>query len=150
MDLRERILSSYDKEEGTREEIAARYRVSLGMVKKLLQQRRHTGDIRPRHHLSGRKPRILESHRQRMRALLRQRPDLTLQELRAAVALDCTLPAIHYALVALGLTYKKRRSTPPSKSEPTSPKRAGHGGGVRAALIRRGSSSSMSRGRKRT
>ena len=33
LDLRERILSSYDKEEGTREEIAHRYRV-LGMVKK--------------------------------------------------------------------------------------------------------------------
>ena len=45
LDLRERILSSYDKEEGTREEIAHRYRVSLGMVKELLQQRRHTGEI---------------------------------------------------------------------------------------------------------
>ena len=45
LDLRERILASYDQEEGTREEIAERYRVSLGMVKKLLQQRRHTGNI---------------------------------------------------------------------------------------------------------
>ena len=36
LDLRERILSSYDKEEGTREEIANRYRVSLGMVKSIL------------------------------------------------------------------------------------------------------------------
>ena len=150
MDLRERILSSYDKEEGTRQEIARRYRVSLGMVKKLLQQRRRTGDIRPRHHLSGRKPRILESHRKRMRALLREKPDLTLKELRAAVELDCTLPAIHYALVALGLTYKKRRSRPLSKSGRTSPKRAGPGGGARADLIRRGSSSSMNRVRRRT
>ena len=43
LDLRERILASYDHEDGTREEIAMRYRVSLGMVKKLLQQRRRTG-----------------------------------------------------------------------------------------------------------
>ena len=43
LDLRERILASYDQKEGTREEIAHRYRVSLGMVKKLLQQRRRTG-----------------------------------------------------------------------------------------------------------
>jgi len=35
--LRERILASYDQNEGNREEIASRYRVSLGMVKKLLQ-----------------------------------------------------------------------------------------------------------------
>jgi len=40
VDLRERILASYDAREGTREETADRYRVSLGMVKKLLQQRR--------------------------------------------------------------------------------------------------------------
>ena len=37
LDLRERILASYDNEEGSRQEIADRYRVSLGMVKKLLQ-----------------------------------------------------------------------------------------------------------------
>jgi hypothetical protein len=36
MDLRERILSCYDHEEGTREMVARRFRVSLGMVKKLL------------------------------------------------------------------------------------------------------------------
>ena len=45
LDLRECILASYDNEEGTREAVAERYRVSLGMVKKLLQQRRHTGEI---------------------------------------------------------------------------------------------------------
>jgi hypothetical protein len=35
LNLRERILLSCDKKEGTREEVAHRYRVSLGMVKKL-------------------------------------------------------------------------------------------------------------------
>jgi len=45
MDLRERILAAYDEDKGTREDVARRFRVSLGMVKKLLQQRRHTGDI---------------------------------------------------------------------------------------------------------
>ena len=45
LDLRERILASYDQQEGTREEVARRFRVSLGMVKKLLQQRRRTGEI---------------------------------------------------------------------------------------------------------
>ena len=81
LDLRERILSSYDRQEGTRLEIAARYRVSLGMVKKLLQQRRHTGDIRPRHYRSGRKPMILTDHQQQLRALLRRKPDRTLRDL---------------------------------------------------------------------
>jgi len=115
VDLRERILASYDAREGTREETADRYRVSLGMVKKLLQQRRKTGDIRPRHHYSGRKPKILDRHRRRLRHLLSRQPDLTLAELRAATALSCSLPAIHYALAAMNLTYKKRRSAPASR-----------------------------------
>jgi transposase len=116
VDLRERILASYDAREGTREETANRYRVSLGMVKKLLQQRRKTGDLRPRHHYSGRKPKILDPHRRRMRDLLSRQPDLTLAELRAATTLSCSLPAIHYALVAMNLTYKKRHFVPVSRT----------------------------------
>lgn len=137
LDLRERILASYDPQEGTRDQIANRYRVSLGMVKKLLQQRRRTGDIAPRHRYSGRKPKILSSHQQQLRTLLGRKPDLTLNELRQAVALDCTLPAIHYVLVKLGLTYKKRRSEPANTTAPTSPGRGGSGAGAKAASTRR-------------
>lgn len=118
-DLRERILISYDREEGTRDQIASRYQVSLGMVKKLLQQRRHTGDIGPRHRFSGRKPKILGGHREQMRKLLSKKPDLTLKELRSAMQLSCSLPAIHYALEELGLTYKKRHSAPANRTGQT-------------------------------
>ncbi len=137
LDLRERILSSYDRDEGTRDQVAHRYRVSLGMVKKLLQQRRRTGDIRPRHRYSGRKPLILASHRHQMRTLLGQKPDLTLQELRAAMALRCTLPAIHYALAKMGLTYKKRRSGRASRIGQTLRVPAAPGAGGKRASIRR-------------
>ena len=116
MDLRERILACYDAREGTRQTIADRFRVSLGLVKKLLQQRRRTGDIRPRHHYAGRKPKIQEQHRTRMKELVRRHPDMTLAELRRAVALSCSLPAIHYALAAMNLTYKKRHSGPASRT----------------------------------
>jgi transposase len=119
LDLRERILASYDAQEGTREQIGLRYRVSLGMVKKLLQQRRKTGDIGSRHHNSGRKPRILERHRTQIRDLLSNKPDLTLAELRKATSLDCSLTAIHYALQEMNLTYKKRHSAPANKTDPT-------------------------------
>lgn len=115
VDLRERILSSYDAKEGTREQIAKRYKVSLGMVKKLQQQRKNTGDIKPRHHYSGRKPMILDVHRNKMRKLLAKQVDMTLEELREELGLACSLPAIHYALSDLGLTYKKRHSEPASK-----------------------------------
>jgi len=138
LDLRERIIASYDQGEGTREDIAKRYRVSLGLVAKLLHQRRQTGDIAPRHHFSGRKPKLLGTHRRLLRALLSQQPDLTLNELHAALGVDCTVQAIHYVLAGMGLTYKKRRSVPASKAGRTSPGRGGPGGGGRAASNRAG------------
>src|SRR5258708_8301986 len=106
LDLRERILGSYDQKEGNREEIARRYRVSLGLVKKLLQQRRRTGDIAPRHRYSGRKPLIVPAHHQQLRILLARKPHLTLTQLRAALRPNSTLPAIHSTLQHLALTSK--------------------------------------------
>ena len=117
LDLRERILAAYDAGEGTREDVARRFRVSLGMVKKLLAQRRHTGSIAHRHRLAGRKPRIVHAHQRQMRALLGEKPDLTLRELRHALELECSLQAIHVVLGKMGLTYKKNsprgRTRPP-------------------------------------
>lgn len=138
LDLRERILAAYDNGEGTRPEIAHRFRVSLGMVKKLLQQRRRTGDITPRHRFCGRKPMIQGEHQARMQALLAKRSDLTLKELRAATGLQCSLQAINVVLGKLGLTYKKRRSAPASKTVPTSPGRAASGANGRRGSTRPG------------
>lgn len=107
LEIRQRILDAYDAGKGTREEIAHRFGVSTGMVKKLLHQRRHTGDIAPQHHRSGRKPVILASHRKRMRLILSKTPQLTLTQLREKLQLTCSLPAIHYALNEMGLATRK-------------------------------------------
>lgn len=148
LDLRQRILASYDHQEGTRDQIALRFRVSLGMVKKLIQQRSRTGCIKPRHHLAGRKPKILAKHRLAISRHLKARPDLTLAELRDLAGLDCTLPAIHYVLADMGLTYKKRRSVPASKTARTSAKPGASGGAPREGSSRPGLSSSTRAGRK--
>ena len=138
LDLRERILASYDQKEGTREEIAHRFRVSLGMVKKLLQRRRHGGDIGPRYHRCGLKPGKVAAQGQTFRQLLNRKPDMTLEELRAVTALKCSLPAIHYVLEKMGLTYKKRRSGPANKTGLTLSGRGGTGGGGKRRLTRPG------------
>ena len=59
LDLRQRIVATYDEGKWTQDEVAKRFRVSLGMVKKLLQQRRRTGEIEARHRFSGRKARLM-------------------------------------------------------------------------------------------
>lgn len=150
LDLRERILGAYDAGDATREMVAGRFRVSLGMVKKLIQQRRRLGEIGPQHHRAGRKPRILPAHREQLRRHLELKPDLTLAELREVAGLACTLPAIHYVLADMGLTFKKRRSGRPSRTGRTSSGPAGGGGAARADSIRPGWSSSTSPRRKRT
>ena len=137
LDLRQRILFCYDNQEGTRAEIAHRFRVSLGMVKKLLQQRRRTGDIAPRHHFAGRKPMIVAAHHRQLRTLLAKKNDLTLRELREATGLQCSLQAIHVVLAKMGLTYKKRHCAPASRTVPIWSGRARPGGGGRAASTRR-------------
>jgi transposase len=131
LDLRERILAAYDNAEGTRAEMAHRFRVSLGLVKKLLQQRRRTGQIAPRHRFSGRKPMIVATHRGQLRSLLAKKNDLTLKELRQAAGLKCSLQAIHVVLGKMELTYKKRRSAPASKTGQTLRGRGSAGGNGR-------------------
>ena len=122
LDIRKRILACYDTRKHTRDEIAKRFCVSLGMVKKLLQQRKASGEIGDLYHRAGRKPIITQAHRQRMAAAIRERPDVTLAELRDRLGLRCTVVAIHYALDAMGMTYKKRRSGPASRNVRTSAK----------------------------
>ncbi|MBB5352416.1 transposase [Haloferula luteola] len=150
IDLRERILKAYDRGDVTRDQVAQRFEVSLGMVKKLLQQRRHTGDIAPQHHRSGRKPKIEASHRRMMKALLVENPDLTLEEIRAAAGLECSVLAIHYTLSGMGLTYKKRRSALPNRTARMSLETAAGGKERRAVSNPGGSSSSTNRRQKRT
>lgn len=150
LDLRERIVAAYEAEEGTRAEVAKRYKVSVGMVKKLLAQKARTGDLRPRHRFSGRKARLLPEQGPKLKALIVEQPDLTLAELKARLGLNCTVAAVHWVVTKLGLTYKKRRSMPRSKTGRTSHRRGGGGGAARLDSTPRASSFSTNPRPRRT
>ena len=138
LDLRQRMLDSYDNDEGTRAEIARRFRVPLGMVKKLLQQRRRTGNIAPRHRFAGRKPMMVATHRSQIRSFLAKQNDLTLRELRGALGLRCPGQALHAVPGKMGLTYKKRHSAPVGKTAQTSPGHVGAGASTKRPSTRHG------------
>ena len=108
LDLRRRILAAYDKGDVSRQEVADRFMVSLGMVKKLIQQRRHTGDIKNLHHRAWRHRLLTPDDEQRLLRLHRQQPDATLVELRDRLGIDCHISTIHKTLGRLGLRYKKK------------------------------------------
>ena len=150
VDLRERIVEAYEGKEGTREEVAKRFKVSLGMVKKLLQQQSRTGDLRPRYRFCGRKAKLLPEHGGALKALVAKEPDVTLVEMKARLGLGCTVAAIHQVLAKLGLTYKKRRSMRLNKTGRMWRVPDAAGGGAKGGSTRRGWSSSTSRRPKRT
>ena len=150
LDLRERMVAAYDAKEGTREEVAKRFKVSLGMVKKLLAQRSRTGDLRSRYRYCGRKAKLEPAHGAQMRQLVAKEPDLTLEEIKERLGLGCTIGAIHWVLARQGLTYKKRHSVRTNKTGRTSRGPATGGGAAREDSTRPGWSSSMNRRPRRT
>jgi transposase len=120
LDLRQRILDCYDEGTMTRQEVADRFRVSLGMVKKLIQQRKAIGEIGDLYHRVGRKPTISPAMKTRMAEAVGKRPDITLAELREELGLDCSVVTVHNALASMGPTYKKRPSRRASRIAKTS------------------------------
>jgi transposase len=116
MDLRERVVAACDRGEGTREEIARRFRVGVAWVYRLLQRRRETGSIEPKPHGGGQRPAFDPPAAERLRQAVEDRPDATLEELREAVGVACGTSAVHRALERLGLPRKKSRSGPSSRT----------------------------------
>lgn len=107
-DFRLRILAAYDAGDCTQAEVARRFMVSHGMVKKLVGLRRHRGDLAPRHHLAGRHRTIVGKDEARLLDLHRKQPDATLEELNERLGIGCHIATIHRALKRLGLRYKKK------------------------------------------
>jgi len=133
MDLRERVVRACDGKRGSREHIAKLYGVSTAWIRRLLQRRRELGTIAPRPHGGGRRAKITGKKLDRLKKLVEQQPDATLEELRDRCGVDASIMAVHRALQRLESRLKKSRSTPASKTGRTSKRRGKHGGGGQAA-----------------
>jgi transposase len=124
MDLRQRVISACDGGKRTGE-VARIYSVSPAWVRRLKQHRRERGDIVPRNGGGSRGRKI---DRERLAELVKQQPDATLVELRDRLGITVTPWAISKALRELQLSYKKSRSTRPSRTVPTLQTSAHSGG----------------------
>ena len=119
MDLRERVVAACDARDGTREQIAARFSVSVRWIGGLLRRRRETGSIAPKPRGGGRAPAFDEAAAARLRAAVRADDDATLEELREAAGVACSAPAVYRALRRMGITRKKSRGGRPSRTAPS-------------------------------
>ena len=129
-DLRERVLAAYDRGMRT-QQIAEVFGVSKAWARRLKQRRRETGETRPR---PAGGARVVKIDRTRLAELVAERPDATLKELREMLGVECAESAICMALKKMGLTFKKRRSTPRSRTARTS--RDADGCGVGSSPVR--------------
>src|SRR5437762_10274020 len=117
-DLRQRILETVERGEGSLRQIAQRFLVSLSFVVRLLQTYRRTGSIQPRPHRGGNPAKLGPEDLERLRELVQQQPDATLEELRQRLGLACSTMAICRALKKMGLPRKKKV---PRAQEPDRP-----------------------------
>jgi transposase len=115
LDLRAKVLAAYDRGMKTRR-IAQSFGVSESWARRVKQRRREHGELGPRPR-AGKPP--VKIDRGRLAELVREQPDATLAELRDRLQITCSLSAIWAALRQLGLSFKKRRSTPRSRTAPT-------------------------------
>ena len=115
-DLRDRVLAAYDRGMPTKK-IAETFSVSPAWARMIKQRRRETGETTPRP-MGG--ATVIKIDRARLAELVREQPDATLKELRDRLGVQCAESAICMALKKLGLSFKKRRSTRPSRTAPMS------------------------------
>lgn len=116
--MRERTLQLYEAGQTTRD-IAGMLGFCVAAVRRVRQQFRERGTLRPRTHLAGRKT-LLDAGRQaRLQALLAARPDATLAELGAGLDRPFPTSTVDGWLRRLGWRYKKnaarRRTGPPRR-----------------------------------
>jgi transposase len=107
-DLRQRVLDTVLRGDGSLRQIARRFLVSVSFVTRLLRTHRDTGSLEPKPHGGGNPAVLTPEDLERLRELIRDRPDATLEECQKHLGSSCSLATISRALSKLGLPRKKK------------------------------------------
>jgi transposase len=123
-DLRERVIG-FMALGGSARAAATRFEISISSATRWAQRWRTQGHARPRAMGGDRRSRLSE-HGAKVLQLVARQPDLTLREIRSALAASCGitvgLSTVHRFLAAHNLTLKKRPYTRPSRTARMSPR----------------------------
>src|SRR5687768_1406776 len=112
MDLREKVWAAYHGEEGTEEEVAKRFRVSVSFVSNLVRLQRETGSLAPRPHGGGRRRVADEKGMEVLAQLVEERPAATYEELIEELAhLRRGRPAYRFSNGSLGRALQRLKLT---------------------------------------
>jgi len=104
--MRERIIKLYDLGKPTKE-IAQALGFSIAAVRRVRQQFKARGTLKPQTHLCGRKTLLTEERNACLQKLVAAQPDATLVELGGRMDRGFGTSTIDLWLGKMGLTYKK-------------------------------------------
>jgi transposase len=107
-DLRQRILDAVDRREGSRRQLAVRFAVDVSTITRLLRLRRQTGAFDPRPHAGGTEPTLDQEGLERLRRLVEETPDATLEQLKQRLGISGSIMIAWRGLEKLGITRKKK------------------------------------------
>ena len=111
LDLRQKIVESYENGEGSIRQLAQRFKVSPDFVQRLLKRHRQDGTLEPKSR-GGNEPTLKLEHLEILQSLVEADNDATLAHLAQRLAektqIKVSASTIHRALKKLGLTRKKK------------------------------------------
>lgn len=111
-DLRRRIVTLYERGEGSIRQLAKRFQVSPDSVRCLIKQYRASGSIAPKPYTGGPQPTLQATHHEVLRELLETDNDATLAQLAQRLATrtgtHVSSSTISRTLSKLGITRKKK------------------------------------------
>jgi transposase len=115
-DLRRKLLQAHDRGEGTLEQLAERFSVSVPWAWKISAQRKRSGQMERVEQRRGGNRKVTAAVEQRLRGWVQAQPDLTLAELQQKLAqahhLQVSIGRLWQVLRQMGLRLKKSHSTP--------------------------------------
>jgi transposase len=127
IDLRQKIIQAYERRLGSQRALADVFGVSLSFVEKVLRRYRSTGELGPKPHAGGQKPRIDAAAQARIRQMVHEASDVTLAELCARLAditgIRVSLATMCRMVQRLALPRKKNHFMPQSATRRASSKR---------------------------
>ena len=107
VEVRKRIIVLYERGKQTGE-IADGLGYCVAAVRRVRQHLRQRGTLVPQTHRRGRKGKFTAERQQRLRELVAQKPDATLEELVGQMDVRVSSSSMHRWLTKLGLVLKKR------------------------------------------
>ena len=111
LDLRQKIVDSYENKEGSIRQLAKRFKVSPDCVRRLLKRFYQEGTIEPKSYSGGNQPLLQRQHLEILTTLVEEDNDATLpqltQRLQAQTNLKVSNSTISRSIKKLNLTRKK-------------------------------------------